>query len=378
MKNMTLSIFMMGKILLGKDVECVPRILGSLLSMNVDIVSLRSPWNANFPSVLNGVNYKFLLWNCRKKPKYYKLIAVWLYLIKNAKKIDLFMRFHYGIPSAIEIIIYKIFNKNGIAYCKLDTGDIIFTKFTKMTGIKGFIIKPLIKLFIKKTDIFSCETKAIYNNLKTMNNNLLPNNDKLLYIPNGFDNSLIRNIHINKYYEKEDIILSVGRHGSYQKNSELLLDAIDGMDLRSWKVIFIGTTTNDFENKLNRIKNKNPTLNIFSLGPIYDKLTLFNYYNKAKVFVLTSRDESSGIVLNEAFRFNNFIISTKVGAAPDIISPSNNGLFIENGSLHQLRKIIYEVTHDQIDISKSDRVEFNLSWDNVLKPLKDRILSLVN
>lgn len=47
------------------------------------------------------------------------------YLFCNARKIDLFMRFHVTITTAIMIIIYKMLNRNGIAYIKLDSNGVM-------------------------------------------------------------------------------------------------------------------------------------------------------------------------------------------------------------------------------------------------------------
>lgn len=48
-------------------------------------------------------------------------------------------------------------------------------------------------------------------------------------------------------------------------------------------------------------------------GNIEDKNLLYDYYNKAKVFLFTSRRESFGIVLVEALRFGDCIITADVG-----------------------------------------------------------------
>lgn len=51
---------------------------------------------------------------------------------------------------------------------------------------------------------------------------------------------------------------------------------------------------------------------VILLGNIEDKNLLYDDYDRAKVFLLTSRWESFGIVLVEALRFGNYIIATEI------------------------------------------------------------------
>lgn len=369
---------MMGDVLLGKDVECVPLYLGKLMNMNVEVVSLRSPWNKDFPTRLNGINYKFLLWNCKKRPKKYKIAAFWFYLLFKAKNTDVFMRFHFGVPSAIEVLIYKTINPKGIAYCKMDEGGGIFSKF-EGNGIIKKCQRLLIKKFVNNCDIFSVETSENYNKLLNDSRSYFPNKRNLIYAPNGFDDDLLNslNIKIKTYKEKENIIISVGRHGSYQKNSEAILKSLSyyWQELKEWKLVFIGTTTNEFIDLVNEYRKRYPLIkdNIFILGPIYNKKELFEWYNRAKIFLFPSRGESSGLVFNEAMRFNNFIISTSVGAAPDIVKEGINGAFIDQEDIQSLGSIMRKCLKGEIDITKPSTLSFNLSWEETLKPIVERI-----
>ncbi|MCS2392464.1 glycosyltransferase [Bacteroides fragilis] len=71
-----------------------------------------------------------------------------------------------------------------------------------------------------------------------------------------------------------------------------------------------------------------------------DKRTLWEYYNRSKVFVLTSRCESYGLVLNEAKRFRNFIVSTNVGAFEDLVESGKYGCEIPQDNADYLTHVL--------------------------------------
>lgn len=87
------------------------------------------------------------------------------------------------------------------------------------------------------------------------------------------------------------------------------------------------------------------------IGPIYNQKKLYEYYNKAKVFVHTALYESYGIVLGEAFRFKNYIISTPVGIAPQLIK-HGYGCLCECNNVNQLVKILQDVIDGNVSLEQ--------------------------
>jgi glycosyltransferase involved in cell wall biosynthesis len=60
-----------------------------------------------------------------------------------------------------------------------------------------------------------------------------------------------------------------------------------------------------------------------------DRSTLARYYAAADIFVLPSRSETWGLVINEAMEFGLPIVTTSaVGAAADLVAPGTNGLVV--------------------------------------------------
>lgn len=159
-------------------------------------------------------------------------------------------------------------------------------------------------------DLFSVETYDYYKNLK---DNIMFQN-RLLYFPNGL--KLLENQSI--YKKKENILLHVARIGSFEKNSELLIKALNKIKpeiLKQWKIYLIGPYTVEFKKFLEEIQSENKLLKdiIFLTGNISDRTLLYSYYAKSKIFCLTSRHESFGIAALEALYHKNYLLLSNYG-----------------------------------------------------------------
>lgn len=129
MANLTLNFLYMEREHVGKDVTCVPEYLGRALGCDVEIVSLTSATNRDFPAALDGIRYRFLFRRGDRRNGWYKFAFFWWYLIRNARRIDILMRFHYSVPTMIETILYKMCNPRGKVYVKCDTDHHIISRF---------------------------------------------------------------------------------------------------------------------------------------------------------------------------------------------------------------------------------------------------------
>lgn len=161
------------------------------------------------------------------------------YLFCNARKIDLFMRFHVTITTAIMIIIYKMLNRNGIAYIKLDSNGVM--NFEYKNNLKSLFRKLLYRRMFELVDFVSYETKMGLENI-TQQTIGIDISSKLFYMPNGFDEDMIKHLDINvkEYSDKENVMITVGRLGTNQKNTELFLKAVENIDLKDWVIYLIG------------------------------------------------------------------------------------------------------------------------------------------
>jgi glycosyltransferase involved in cell wall biosynthesis len=370
---------------LGKDVFLVPYYLGKVLNMNVHIVYSRTTTNKNIPRSIQGVRLIPLrnIFHKSSNEILRNLIYVF-YILFHALDINLLMLFYFSIPSAIIGVFYKTLNRKGRTYIKSDGkmgewpllgyyNSIYLKQHQRIrTGVK----KHLYKSFLCHIDLITVETNIGYRKFVTekLLNIDLRNKVRLMF--NGFDKDQFKQCGIMKkeYAEKENIIITVGRLGSYPKNTEMLLKAAERIEFNNWKMVLIGPVEKNecnFQETIDKFYHLNPGLkNYVSFpGPIYDKKELWEWYNKAKIFVLTSIYESFGIVLAEALFFENYIMSTDVGSASDLIKmgygqivPQNEPICLSNS----LQKIINEnnlkTLYDRVDWNTID-----ISWEDIIK-----------
>ena len=139
-------------------------------------------------------------------------------------------------------------------------------------------------------DLFSVETYAYYKNLK---DNIMFRN-RLIYFPNGLE--LLNSENIST--KKENIILHVARIGTFHKNTELLVEALNKVKpeiLKKWKIYLVGSYTEDFRNFLNELQRKNELLKekVILIGEVSDRDLLYSYYAKSKIFCSLGMSKSS-------------------------------------------------------------------------------------
>jgi len=185
---------------------------------------------------------------------------------------------------------------------------------------------------MQQVDYISIETEGNFKFLVNHKPELKLKHNPVL-MPNGFDDEAKKtlNIKVNSFPEKENIILTVGRIGTYQKNTELLLASLSKLDLKSWKVLIVGNIEPDFEETKNQFLQAHKYLQdkVIFTGEIYDKQQLWEYYNQAKVFILTSRWEETPNVFYEAQTFVNYLLTTNVNGAEDAIESGKLGMVFE-------------------------------------------------
>jgi len=141
------------------------------------------------------------------------------------------------------------------------------------------------------------------------------------WFPNGFYNPADIPV-IADAAAKENIILTVGRIGSKQKNNaELLLAFITALKaLNGWSLRFVGPVEPEFQKLVNQIFAEYPDVKdrIILTGAVTDKAELFKEYARAKVFALTSTFEGGPNVYAEALFHGCMFITSDIDAADDI------------------------------------------------------------
>lgn len=368
---------------LYKDVGLVPYYLSKGYELESDIIysnerkvkvmekfrniKLKELNHYNFGKIIKKID-KFEL---------FKNISFYNYLFKEAKEIDYLMLFHLKVDNFFLILFYKFLNKKGKIYLKLDTKKVQINFYNQ--NFKNLFRKIQIKILeniLKKVDLISCETKGCFNEIFINGLCNLDISNKLIYIPNGFDEDYLieNNVKVKKFEEKENIMITVGRIGTEEKNNEMLLKAINKIELKDWKIYIIGPYTEKFKEYYDDFIKSYPDKKnkVILVGNIEDKNLLYDYYNRAKVFLFTSRWESFGIVLVEALRFGNYIITTDVGGAKDITNNGEIGMITEIENEEQYKNEILKVINEKINLEGKYNhslkwCEKNFLWDSIVK-----------
>ena len=149
---------------------------------------------------------------------------------------------------------------------------------------------------------------------------------------------------------KENIILTVGRIGSNQKQNHILLAAFAKVanDLPDWSVKLVGVVEENFKPYIEKFFAARPDLRgrVTFTGLIEDKVALMNEYKQAKIFCLTSNFEGAPNVIAEALFSGDFVITSAVDAAGDMTDYGKCGRIFQIGNVDALAKILYEVCRD--------------------------------
>ncbi|MCR5107076.1 MAG: glycosyltransferase [Lachnospiraceae bacterium] len=295
------------------------------------------------------------------------------YLKKNAKDIDILNIYHLNLSSYFYSIFYKLFNKKGVIYLKVDMNEKGY-RDCFVNDPKGFIKRST----IKRADIVSVENKRMFEGLKSRFGN------KIKFITNGYYiGDRIQDIdEVLSGSEREDVILTVGNLGTYEKATDTLLEAFaKSAPYHSYKLKLIGPVAKDFIAYRDKFMREHEDLKdrIIFTGPVYDKEKLMGEYLKARFFTLPSRSESFGFVLLEAGAFGCILLpSDKCCAALDMTDNGRLGYILKADDIQSIADTFKTVTEGNEDLSRlslktAEYIRKNYSWENIVTSLYENL-----
>ncbi|WP_295721491.1 glycosyltransferase family 4 protein [uncultured Methanobrevibacter sp.] len=274
----------------------------------------------------------------RKYP--FDFLNIIRYLRKNAKNIDILQCFHYSIPTFTYFFIYKLFNRKGKIYFKIDTD---YNTALRLNGFKKglrykFETKMSIFLFKHLIDFASIETKKAQNVFLESHNIY---KEKMYYLP------CTVNLDTEIKKEKKNIIISVGRIGSHQKASEIVLEAFKKVKTQTdndWILKMVGPISEQFHEYIKQFFKDNPKLkeSIIFTGNIIDRNELFEIFAEAKIFCLPSRYGSFEIVFTEALFYEDYLLVSDVGIGKYLVDNTNFGQIVEIDDVEDISKKMIE------------------------------------
>ena len=293
-----------------KDVGMYPECLSKYEGVDAHLVCYK---NGEYPYLGSEVkNVKLDFMNRR----FGDIVDGVLYIKDNASKIDVLNIYHLNLSSFFYAITFKKYkNKSAQTYLKLDAD---MREVSRLSG-KG-VVQWIKKKTITVADVVTVESRLLQTKL-----NEIIGEDKIQYLPDGIDIDEAKDMSV-RAEEKENIILTVGRLGTKQKNTQLLVEEFIKRTNGEYRLWLVGSMTDEFRQwlneKLNELKIQNSIAAelIEYKGVITDRLELDDIYKKAKIFALPSKWESFGIVLVEAMWQGCYLMTTdEVPSTPELM-----------------------------------------------------------
>lgn len=207
--------------------------------------------------------------------------------------------------------------------------------------------------------------------------------EKVHIIPNATDAPQVGK---NKYDSDEVRILFVGTCYP-RKGVQYLLEAVAKLKNYKIKVDIVGDTEADsvYVKRLYTLLNKHGISHLVTFyGLLYGE-SLWQKFIEADIFVLPTFWESFGIVFLDAMSFGLPIVTSDVGATPDLIKHEVNGLLVKPGDSRVLASAIERLVVSPSLRQKLGRNGFKFmqehpeftSWDVVGEKFKSVIESLI-
>ena len=355
---------------LVKDMGMIPYLLHKNYGYDSTVVTYKHGDYSYLENEVKGLKIDFV----KRIFNSYSLDGA-LYLFKHSKNIDMLQIFHTTLSSIVYTYVYKLRNKKGKIYLKLDCSHKLVDRIKGLNKIQFYFLNK----FFGKIDLISVEQQELFPILQDI---LKDHRDKMINIPNGIDfEELERNDLKYDFSQKENVILNVARIGTEVKDTPTLLEAFANMeDIENsdWKLKLIGTIEEDFKPYIDEYFKRYPKLidKVQFLGPIVDRKLLYKEYGKAKIFCLTSQFESFGIAFIEAAAMGDVIVSTDVGIARELVN-KDNGMLVQPGDTKALTEAFMKYTRD-VNVEKCADETYNLcrdrfDWNKIIQNLNESI-----
>jgi glycosyltransferase involved in cell wall biosynthesis len=295
-------------------------------------------------------------------------------LLKYGKDFDVLQVYHLDDKSILMSWLYRLINRNGIVYLKLDMDPVMCTSDDGRRRSFFYRKAPI--------DIMSIETKDVLDFMKNKHSFFRLFRDNLYYMPSGIDIKTMVEYR-DELIPKEKTILHVGRIGTHQKASELVLDVFAEVsrEYPDWDLKLIGSMEDDFPRHYHHFLEQNKDLvdKISYMGIISSRKDLYNEYKKAKILALPSRFESFGLVVAEAGFFRTVTLASDIlpvrnmtdGGKLSYLCPVDNSKCFADTLRHM-------ISHDDELAKKASEmpgfISSNFDWNVICGHLNDHIL----
>lgn len=270
------------------------------------------------------------------------LDVIW-FLIFQSRNFDVMQAYHFRFRSLFWLFIFKVFGNKKITYLKLDANETIL-----YPPLKNLLSKINLRL-LKHVNLISVETKYLQQKL------IEKWNCNIILVPNGFYKTRQE---IISYKNKKNTILSVGRIGAPEKQTDFLMEAFVQFSplFPDWRLNLVGPIEPSFNTFKDEFFQKHPHLKeqIVFTGAIEDRNLLFDFYVEARVFCLPSAWEGFPLALVEAAFAGCYLMSSNFLAAFDITDNGNFGRIFSSKNIHELTQVLKDVAGMDNDLLENN------------------------
>lgn len=315
------------------------------------------------------------------------------FLLVKGRQINILNLFHFSWQSLLFATLYKKINPRGFVYLKMDSsrysgvyewernfggspdpvsGSVSVRSLKER--IKNWLIR---KYFTGNVDLWSVEddyTNHVYQDQFSFLRG------RLITVYNGHTADLPGAEDVRQFNDKEDIIITVGRLGAYQKGTELLLEAFrDIAGTNNFELHLAGPAEPGFEDTMNIYFENNPMLRnrVFLHGNL-ERDELFRLYNRSRIMCMPSRFEGMALVFPEAMYYRNAVLTTPYVSPAGIIQEFRLGLVTGSAEPSRLADNLMMLIRDrslmrEMADNAHDFALKNFNWDNIVRELDSEI-----
>lgn len=267
----------------------------------------------------------------------------------NKKQYDIIVATNYSYRTEMAAILYMKFNR--IPYFMETDGGIIkhnenkLKKFYKkflVSGAKGYLSPS------KKSDDYLIYYGANKNNIFRYSFTSLKDSDILEKTVSVKEKEIIKNKLGIKY---DKVILSVGQF-IHRKGFDILLEACKQLDRNTGIYIVGGEPTAEYINM-----KQNFGLNNVYFEGFKTKSELAEYFKMADLFVLPTREDIWGLVINEAMAYGLPIITTNNCIAGLELVDNSNGAIIPVEDSETLASVINNKDFSKCGINSLKKIK---------------------
>lgn len=240
-------------------------------------------------------------------------------MLRHGRAIDVLELVHLDDTTIAIAWLYKVINRKGVTYFKLDLDPADIKRFEEEPGLyhrqSHFIYRKV------PADLMSVETRQMYEFARSRHPYFRQFGDRLLYLPNGIDVGRLSPF-ARDFSIKENLVLHAGRIGAYQKASEVALESFAkaAREFPGWKLVLIGAMEKDFEGRYAKFLEDNPDIRdrIAYMGFLDPRQKVYEFYARSKVFLFPSRYESFGFVAAEAGALGCAVLGSEIPAIREL------------------------------------------------------------